>query len=271
MDTHTHDVVDLDDPGSAPARAVDATGVVAGVAVLLGTLAVGVAGAVLAGAALDPDPAAVAREEWRAIGAVGAVVLTIVVLLAALFGGYVAGRLAGRRPTLHGLLVAGVILALLAGIAGTVVAAGDVTDARRNIRDQGIPTSGSIWDDILIGIGVAVPLALLAGATGGARRGAGWYERPAGHRALRALPHLEEAVAAGRDDLPRRRRRRDADTLELRLEPPPGTRRRITTADDARGRTQVLPNGMGPRRSTEDTTARATSVRIERPRHGLVR
>jgi hypothetical protein len=271
MDTQTHDVVDLDDPGSTPARAVDTTGVVAGVAVLLGTLTVGIAVAVLAGAALDPDPAAVPREEWRAIGAVGAVVLTIVVLLAALFGGYVAGRLAGRRPALHGLLVGGVILVLIGGIAGTVVIADDVSDARRNIRDQGIPTSGSIWDDILIGVGVAVPLALLAGAAGGARRGASWYDRPAGHRALRTLPHLDEAVAAGRDDSPRRRRRRDADTMELRLEPPPGTRRRVTAADDARARTQVVPSGMGPRHHAEDPTARASSVRIERPRHGLLR
>jgi 4-amino-4-deoxy-L-arabinose transferase-like glycosyltransferase len=121
--------------------------VLAGVLVAYGAFAVLAALAAAAAAAigLNTDLSA---NNWAELGVGSAIVAAVVLLLAYLFGGYVAGRMARRAGLIHGLAVfvlALVIVALIAAIAATQT---DTSAIRGNLRSLGIPTTGAEWSDV---------------------------------------------------------------------------------------------------------------------------
>jgi hypothetical protein len=93
--------------------------VLAGVLVAYGAFAVLAALAAAAAAALGLNTD-LSANNWAELGVGSAIVAAVVLLLAYLFGGYVAGRMARRAGLIHGLalfILALVIVALIAAIA----------------------------------------------------------------------------------------------------------------------------------------------------------
>jgi putative membrane protein (TIGR04086 family) len=71
----------------------------------------------------------------------------VVLLLAYLFGGYVAGRMARRAGLLNGLAVFLLAIVLIAAVGALVANQADADTIRTNLRSLGIPTSGTEWSD----------------------------------------------------------------------------------------------------------------------------
>jgi hypothetical protein len=105
------------------------------------------------------------------------IVVALVLFLAFLFGGYVAGRMARRRGILNGLavFVLGVILAV--GIGVWVKEAGGGPSLTQTLRDVGAPTTWHQWraEGTLFGI-IAVVAMFVASIIGGAN-GERWHTR----------------------------------------------------------------------------------------------
>ena len=101
----------------------------------------------------------------------------VVLLLAYLFGGYVAGRMARRAGLIHGLamvILALVIVALIAAIAATQT---DTSAIRGNLRGLGIPTTGAEWSDVGTLAGIGSLVAMLVGALLGGMLGERWHTK----------------------------------------------------------------------------------------------
>jgi membrane protein DedA with SNARE-associated domain len=101
----------------------------------------------------------------------------VVLLVAYLFGGYVAGRMARRAGLLHGITVfilALVIVALIAAIAATQA---DTSAIRDNLRSLGIPTTGAEWGDVGTLAGIGSLAAMLIGALVGGLLGERWHTK----------------------------------------------------------------------------------------------
>ena len=150
--------------------------VLAGVLVAYGAFAVLAALAAAAAAAigLSTDLSA---NNWAELGVGSAIVAVVVLLLAYLFGGYVAGRMARRAGLLHGLAVfilALVIVALIAAIAATQT---DTSVIRSNLRSLGIPTTGAEWSDVGTLAGIGSLAAMLVGAVLGGMLGERWHTK----------------------------------------------------------------------------------------------
>lgn len=121
----------------------------------------------------------VPRGSWQTAGIVSAAVLGLTLLCSYLFGGYVAGRMARRSGTTHGLLVffLGFLMAAVAGMFATAIAGTDAV--RDSVRDTlgavGAPASG---DDLrtMGSIGGIVALgSMLLGSIVGGRLGDRWH------------------------------------------------------------------------------------------------
>jgi 4-amino-4-deoxy-L-arabinose transferase-like glycosyltransferase len=150
--------------------------VLAGVLVAYGAFAVLAALAAAAAAAigLNTDLSA---NNWAELGVGSAIVAAVVLLLAYLFGGYVAGRMARRAGPIHGLAVcilALVIVALIAAIAATQT---DTSAIRGNLRSLGIPTTGAEWSDVGTLAGIGSLAAMLVGALLGGMLGERWHTK----------------------------------------------------------------------------------------------
>lgn len=150
--------------------------VLAGVLVAYGAFAVLAALAAAAAAAigLNTDLSA---NNWAELGVGSAIVAVVVLLLAYLFGGYVAGRMARRAGLIHGLAVfilALVIVALIAAIAATQT---DTSAIRGNLRSLGIPTTGAEWSDVGTLAGIGSLAAMLVGALLGGMLGERWHTK----------------------------------------------------------------------------------------------
>ena len=150
--------------------------VLAGVLVAYGAFAVlaALAGAAAAALGLDTDLSA---NNWAELGVGSAIVAALVLLLAYLFGGYVAGRMARRAGLLHGIAVfilALVIVALVAAIAATQT---DTSAIRDNLRSLGIPTTGAEWGDVGTLAGIGSLAAMLVGALLGGLLGERWHTK----------------------------------------------------------------------------------------------
>jgi hypothetical protein len=125
-------------------------------------------------------------------------------LVAYLFGGYVAGRMARRPGWLNGLavfvlailipLVLGVILSSQADTVdpGTANAAGST--ALENLRSLGVPTTGAEWGRIAGIVGIASLLSMLAGSVLGGIWGERW------HRKLPRPVHTETRTVTERPE-----------------------------------------------------------------------
>jgi hypothetical protein len=150
--------------------------VLAGVLVAYGAFAVlaALAGAAAAALGLNTDLSA---NNWAELGVGSAIVAAVVLLLAYLFGGYVAGRMARRAGLLHGIAVfilALVIVALVAAIAATQT---DTSAIRDNLRSLGIPTTGAEWGDVGTLAGIGSLAAMLVGALLGGLLGERWHTK----------------------------------------------------------------------------------------------
>jgi uncharacterized membrane protein len=150
--------------------------VLAGVLVAYGAFAVLAALAAAAAAAigLNTDLSA---NNWAELGVASAIVAAVVLLLAYLFGGYVAGRMARRAGLIHGLAVfilALVIVALIAAIAATQT---DTSAIRGNLRSLGVPTTGAEWSDVGTLAGIGSLAAMLVGALLGGMLGERWHTK----------------------------------------------------------------------------------------------
>ena len=150
--------------------------VLAGVLVAYGAFAVlaALAGAAAAALGLNTDLSA---NNWAELGVGSAIVAAVVLLLAYLFGGYVAGRMARRAGLLHGIAVfilALVIVALIGAIAATQT---DTSAIRDNLRSLGIPTTGAEWGDVGTLAGIGSLAAMLVGALLGGLLGERWHTK----------------------------------------------------------------------------------------------
>ena len=140
---------------------------------LLGAIASGVL------AAVGVDTGTLNPDDWRQIGIGSGIAACLGMLLAYLFGGYVAGRMARRRGAVHGFLVFllnTVAAAAVAGIAGWGIGTSGVLDA---MRRNGIPTGWDAWSDVAPWVAGGCLLAMLMGSLLGGRGGERWHQRVA--------------------------------------------------------------------------------------------
>ena len=141
-----------------------------GAVAVLVALAAGIADAV----GIDTD---FTRSEWRQIGTGGAIVLGVVLLLAWMFGGYVAGRMAGRAGAANGLAVFVLGVIVVAVVAAVVELTGGTEDILDRLRDLGVPTSADQWSDIGTFAGIGSLLAMLLGSIMGGVFGVRWHAK----------------------------------------------------------------------------------------------
>ncbi|MDQ4132554.1 MAG: hypothetical protein M3179_04950 [Actinomycetota bacterium] len=154
---------------------VSLVSVIAGTLVAYGAFALlaGLAGAILDGLDADTDVAA----RWRDVGVAGGLVLAAVLFVAYLFGGYVAGRMARRAGTTHGVGVFVLGILAVVAVAGAVSLMGGSDDILARLRDLGLPTTGDEWADIGTVAGLASLVAMLLGSLFGGSLGERWHSK----------------------------------------------------------------------------------------------
>jgi hypothetical protein len=152
------------------------------ISVLAGTLVAYGAFAVLA-ALLGAAATAIgltndlSSNDWARLGTGSAIAAAVVLLVAYLFGGYVAGRMARRAGLLNGLAVFVLAIVLITAVGAIVASQADADTIRANLRSLGIPTSGSEWSDIGTLAGIASLAAMLIGALVGGVLGERWHSK----------------------------------------------------------------------------------------------
>lgn len=169
--------------------------VLAGCIVATGTfgLLLSLSGGVLAG--IGVDTGTLNPDDWRQIGIGSGIAAALGMLLAYLFGGYVAGRMARRRGAMHGFLVflVNTIAAVaITGVAGWGLGRGSALDA---MRRNGIPTGWDAWSDVAPWVAAGCLLAMLLGSVLGGRGGERWHRRVAAP--AEAEIDLRDPVATG--------------------------------------------------------------------------
>ncbi len=170
------------------------TSVLAGVLVAYGafSILVGLAGAVVGAVGDDTD----LTGDWERLGTTGGLIVAALLLLAYLFGGYVAGRMARRNGLVHGLgvLVLGVAIV---GIVAALVRSSAGTEAiEANLRSLGIPTTADEYGQAGTVAGIASLLAIVAGSMVGGALGERWHGRL---MARAADPTVGAQAAAARE------------------------------------------------------------------------
>jgi hypothetical protein len=150
--------------------------VLAGTLVAYGAFAVlaALAGAAATAIGLTND---LSSNDWARLGTGSAIAGAIVLFVAYLFGGYVAGRMARRAGLLNGLAVFILAIVLITAVGAIVASQADVDTIRTNLRSLGIPTSGSEWSDIGTLAGIASLAAMLIGALVGGVLGERWHSK----------------------------------------------------------------------------------------------
>lgn len=115
-------------------------------------------------------------EEARTAGIGAAVGLIVLQFLAYLWGGYTAGRMARGSGGLNGFMVAlaAIVLAVLLGGLGALVRT-ETGLAALNL--QAFPLSPSEFQDIAVGTGIGLVVAMLAGAIVGGHMGSRWHDK----------------------------------------------------------------------------------------------
>ena len=117
------------------------------------------------------------RNDWARLGTGSAIAAAVVLFLAYLFGGYVAGRMARRAGLLNGLAVFLLAIVLIAVVGALVASQADADAIRSNLRSLVIPTSGSEWSDIGTLAGIASLAAMLLGTLAGGVLGERWHSK----------------------------------------------------------------------------------------------
>ncbi len=234
--------------------------VLAGVVCAYGTFAVvaAIAGAVTNAADIATE---FRTDDWTSSGAAASAITAVVLFVAYLFGGYVAGRMARRASMLHGFAVF-VTTLVLGAIAGAVVTGiADNAELEQNLRSIGIPTSSDQVTGVAVAGVILSLVAILLGSLVGSWLGEHWHTKlarravdpaygpqaaawdqaaaaeVAAQRRLQDDPALERDAAAVRaDELDRERERvdlRDRDHVDLRDRPVTATPsdERLTAAE----------------------------------------
>ena len=214
--------------------------VLAGTLVAYGAFAVlaALVGAAATAIGLTND---LSSNDWARLGTGSAIAGAIVLFVAYLFGGYVAGRMARRAGLLNGLAVFVLAIVLITAVGAIVASQADVDAIRTNLRSLGIPTSGSEWSDIGTLAGIASLAAMLIGALLGGVLGERWHSKLT-RRAVSGK------YRPGRDDQPAER---DHDH--------PG--------HDQRDRSTDHKDDTGATRLTSPATQESTTERVSGPRH----
>jgi hypothetical protein len=150
--------------------------ILAGVLVAYGAFAVlaALVGTVAAAIGLNTD---LIRNDWATLGVGSAIAVAVVLLLAYLFGGYVAGRMARRAGLLNGLAVFLVALMLVAVVGAVAASQTDAEAIGSNLRSLGIPTTGSEWGKVGTVAGIGSLAAMLLGALLGGVLGERWHSK----------------------------------------------------------------------------------------------
>ena len=168
-------------------RRLSLVSVLAGLVTVYGTFAIvaSIVGAVLSSVEVETD---FRTNDWTGSGAVALLATAVSLLVAYLFGGYVAGRMARRASMLHGVAVF-VASIVVAAIVGTLVAVlTDDEQIRENLQSIGVPVSSDQVSGVAF-VGAIVALAaMLVGSILGAMLGERWHTKLArrvvrsGHR-----------------------------------------------------------------------------------------
>ncbi len=150
--------------------------VLAGVLVAYGAFAVlaALVGAAAAAIGLNTD---LAGNDWATLGVGSAIAVAVVLLVAYLFGGYVAGRMARRAGLLNGLAVFVLAVVLVAAVAAIAASQADTTAVQANLRSLGIPTTGTEWGKVGTVAGIGSLAAMLVGALLGGVLGERWHSK----------------------------------------------------------------------------------------------
>ena len=259
--------------------------ILAGVLVAFGAFAtlIGIAAALVDAFNVDTD---LTGADYEQLGVTGGLIVAGVLLLAYLFGGYVAGRMARRAGVLNGLAVAVLGLAIAAGVAA-LVRASDAGTINSSLRSFGVPTTADEYGQAFTVAGIASLVAILLGSLLGGSLGERWHgkllaravnpdigtEADARKRAQAdmALAEQERTLAydRARTTNPARARRADRDALSA------DDRRLLDDDDDSRPATSTMAarlddeddgdharrghghNGVGTRRVLTGRTAPA--------------
>jgi hypothetical protein len=150
--------------------------ILAGVLVAYGAFAVlaALVGTVAAAIGLNTD---LNRNDWATLGVGSAIAVAVVLLVAYLFGGYVAGRMARRAGLLNGLAVFLLALLLVAVVGAVVASQADAETIGSNLRSLGIPTTGTEWGKAGTVAGIGSLAAMLLGALLGGVLGERWHSK----------------------------------------------------------------------------------------------
>jgi hypothetical protein len=150
--------------------------VLAGVLVAYGAFAVlaAVVGAAATAIGLTND---LSSNDWARLGTGSAIAAAVILLLAYLFGGYVAGRMARRAGLPNGLAVFLLAIVLITAVGAIAASQVDADTIGTNLRSLGIPTSGSEWGDVGTLAGIASLAAMLIGALVGGMLGERWHSK----------------------------------------------------------------------------------------------
>jgi hypothetical protein len=185
----------------------------AGVMVAYGAMVVLLsAAAAIAEAAGVADQLRLDNWTWTRLGLGSAAVVVAATLIAYLFGGYVAGRMARRAGLLNGLATFLLAVFLLAAL-GTLVALQTGPDqVATELRGAGIPASVDELGAVASVAGLGSLIAMLVGAVLGGKLGERWHtkltRRAAATLADREPTATRDVVAERetieRDELPRR-------------------------------------------------------------------
>ena len=195
------------------------TSVLAGVLVAYGAFAI-LAG--LATAALDAfgDDTNLSTD-WETLGTTGGLVVAVLLFLAYLFGGYVAGRMARRNGLAHGagVLILGILV--VTAVAALARRSADPDTIASNLRSLGIPTTADEYGQAGTVAGIASLVALILGSLLGGVMGERWHARlfaravdPNVGAQAAAARQVEEAHAEANQALARSEGRARAHELE---------------------------------------------------------
>jgi hypothetical protein len=150
--------------------------ILAGVLVAYGAFAVltALVGTAAAAIGLNTD---LTRNDWTALGLSSAIAVAVVLFLAYLFGGYVAGRMARRAGLVNGLAVFLLAVVLVAVVGAVAASQADAEAIASNLRSLGIPTTGTEWGKVGTVAGIGSLAAMLFGALLGGVLGERWHSK----------------------------------------------------------------------------------------------
>jgi hypothetical protein len=169
----------------------------AGVLVAFGAMAVLVSAAAATAEAVGVADQ-LSLDDWTRLGLGSAFVVVTATLVAYMFGGYVAGRMARRAGLLNGLAMF-VLAVLLVAVLGALVTLQTGTDqVTADLRAAGITSSPDQWDAVASAAGLGSLLAMLVGALLGGKLGERWHSKLT-RRAAAALADREMTTTMERE------------------------------------------------------------------------